>query len=69
MEAGSQSDGGNRLTWALEARMVAPREAKAAQRSGWRWTVVRMAEAERTPDAATPHAMLSARFPIPTKPI
>ena len=25
---------GNRLTWALEARMVAPREAKAAQRSG-----------------------------------
>ena len=43
-------------------------EAKAVPRSGRRWGAVRMAEAGRTPDAATPRAMLSARFPGPMKP-
>lgn len=43
-------------------------EAKAAPRSGRRWGAVRMALAGRTPDAATPRAMLSARLPAPMKP-
>lgn len=43
-------------------------EAKAAPRSGRRWGAVRMAEAGRTPDAATPRAMLSARLPAPMNP-
>ena len=46
----------------------APKDAKASPRSGRRWGAVRMAEAGRTPDAATPRAMLSARLPAPTKP-
>jgi len=43
-------------------------EAKAVPRSGRRWGAVQMAEAGRTPDAATPRAMLSARLPGPMKP-
>ena len=57
-----------RETWALVSSRHAPMEAKAVPRSGWRWGAVRMAEAGRTPDAATPRAMLSARLPGPMKP-
>lgn len=55
-------------TWALVWSKHAPKDAKASPRSGRRWGAVRMAEAGRTPDAATPRAMLSARLPAPTKP-